>query len=94
MSSNFTESVVEDAALEWFGELDYSISHDPEIGRADIRAVRQTSTAPSTVTNCRRRQFSPAWNTPVCLALVVHQGRRGQDRLGSRSPARPFDEAS
>lgn len=26
----FTESVVEDAALEWFGDLDYSIAPVPE----------------------------------------------------------------
>jgi len=26
-----TESIVEDAALEWFGELGYAIGHGPEM---------------------------------------------------------------
>jgi hypothetical protein len=28
---NFTESIVEDAALSWFAELQYSVLHGPEI---------------------------------------------------------------
>ena len=31
MSNPFTESVVEDAALEWFAELGYRVIHGPEI---------------------------------------------------------------
>ena len=31
MSSHFTESVVEDAALEWFGELGYRVIHGSDI---------------------------------------------------------------
>ena len=28
---NFTESVVEDAALDWFAELGYTVAHGPGI---------------------------------------------------------------
>ncbi len=38
--SNFTESVVEDAALAWLEELDYSILHGPEIAAGEPAAER------------------------------------------------------
>jgi type I restriction enzyme R subunit len=40
MSSKFTESVVEDAALRWFGELQYSVLHGPEIAPGELAAER------------------------------------------------------
>jgi type I restriction enzyme, R subunit len=36
----FTESVVEDAALEWFGELGYRVVHGPEIAPGEHGAER------------------------------------------------------
>jgi type I restriction enzyme R subunit len=36
----FTESVVEDAALSWFGDLDYSVLHGPEIAPGEPAAER------------------------------------------------------
>jgi len=42
MTNQFTESVVEDAALEWFGELGYSILHGPEIAPGEPVAERAT----------------------------------------------------
>ena len=38
--SNFTESVVEDAALEWLGALGYTILHAPEIAVGEPAAER------------------------------------------------------
>ena len=38
--SNFTESVVEDAALEWLQDLGYSILHGPEIAAGETAAER------------------------------------------------------
>ena len=38
--SNFTESVVEDAALEWFEALGYTVLHGPEIGAGEPAAER------------------------------------------------------
>lgn len=34
------ESIVEDAALEWFGELGYSIGHGPQIAPGELAAER------------------------------------------------------
>jgi type I restriction enzyme, R subunit len=40
MSSRFAESVVEDAALGWLGELRYSVLHGPEIAPGEVAAER------------------------------------------------------
>ncbi len=37
MSGNFTESVVEDAALAWLESLGYAVKHDPEIAPGKLR---------------------------------------------------------
>lgn len=50
------ESIVEDAALTWFGELNYAINHGPHLAsgaaRATIRRFR-------IVRNATRRKMSP-----------------------------------
>lgn len=38
MSSSFSESVVEDAALAWLGALDWPVAHGPEIAACMICA--------------------------------------------------------
>jgi len=40
MSDNFTESVVEEAALEWFGALGYQIVFGPTIAPGEPAAER------------------------------------------------------
>ncbi|NOY89911.1 MAG: DUF3387 domain-containing protein [Deltaproteobacteria bacterium] len=40
MSSGFTESVVEEATLEWFGELGYQVVHGPDIAPDESGAER------------------------------------------------------
>ena len=40
MSGNFTESVVEEAALEWFGALGYQVVFGPTIGPGEPAAER------------------------------------------------------
>jgi len=40
MSGNFTESVVEDAALAWLESLGYSVKPGPEIASGDLVAER------------------------------------------------------
>jgi type I restriction enzyme R subunit len=40
--SQFTESVVEDAALEWFAELGYAVVHGPEIAPGEPAAERES----------------------------------------------------
>ncbi len=36
-----TESTVEEAALEWFGELGYAIGHGPEMAPGEAAAERE-----------------------------------------------------
>ena len=38
--SNFTESVVEDATLDWFAELGYAVAHEPDLAPDGIAAER------------------------------------------------------
>ena len=38
--SNFTESVVEEAALEWLARLGYTVLHGPEIAAGEPGAER------------------------------------------------------
>ena len=38
--SNFTESVVEDAALAWLESLGYAVKHGPEIAPGELFAER------------------------------------------------------
>jgi len=40
MSGNFTESVVEDAALAWLDSLGYAIKHGPEIALGEFLPER------------------------------------------------------
>jgi type I restriction enzyme, R subunit len=40
--TGFTESVVEEAALEWFGELGYRVVHGPEIAPGEPGAERES----------------------------------------------------
>jgi type I restriction enzyme, R subunit len=40
MSAKFTESIVEDAALAWFGELGFAVLHGPEIAPGELAAER------------------------------------------------------
>lgn len=42
MSHKLTESDVEEASLEWFKELDYSILHGPDIAPGELFAERQS----------------------------------------------------
>jgi type I restriction enzyme R subunit len=38
--AKFTESIVEDAALAWLGEVNYSVLHGPEIAPSELAAER------------------------------------------------------
>jgi type I restriction enzyme R subunit len=38
--TGFTESVVEEAALGWLGEMDYSVLHGPDIAAGQPAAER------------------------------------------------------
>jgi type I restriction enzyme R subunit len=40
--SSLTESTVEEAALEWFGELGYAIGHGPQMAPDEAAAERES----------------------------------------------------
>jgi type I restriction enzyme R subunit len=39
---NLTESIVEDAALTWFGELGYAVGHGPQMAPGEPAAERDS----------------------------------------------------
>ena len=38
----FTESVVEDATLDWFAELGYTVAHGPDLASGEVASERTT----------------------------------------------------
>ena len=40
--STLTESIVEDAALTWCGELGYAVGHGPQLAPGEMGAVDKT----------------------------------------------------
>ncbi len=42
---SLNESIVEDAALEWFGELGYAVGHGPHLAPGEPAAERNRSAA-------------------------------------------------
>jgi type I restriction enzyme R subunit len=39
---SLNESIVEDAALDWFGELGYAVGHGPQLAPGEPAAERQS----------------------------------------------------
>lgn len=39
---SLNESIVEDAALEWFGELGYAVGHGPDLAPGEPAAERES----------------------------------------------------
>ena len=50
---NLTDSIVEDAALEWFGELGYAVGHGPHLAPGEPAAERE----PERSGDSRRQSF-------------------------------------
>ena len=50
---SLNESIVEDAALEWFGELGYAVGHGPQIAPGEPAAERE----PERSGDSRRQSF-------------------------------------
>lgn len=44
---SLNESIVEDAALTWFGELGYAIAHGPQLAPGEAAAERRRSVSRS-----------------------------------------------
>ncbi len=60
--SVLNESIVEDAALTWFGELGYAVGHGPQIAPGEPAAERQSFGEVVLVSRLReaRRRMNPA----------------------------------
>jgi type I restriction enzyme, R subunit len=57
MSGNFTESVVEDNALDWFKGLGYAVLHGPDIPVGGLPAERSDSNYHDVVLEWRLRKL-------------------------------------
>jgi type I restriction enzyme R subunit len=62
MPANLIESVVEAAALEWFGELGYAVGHGPHLAPGQPAAERESFSDEVLVGRLREaiRQLNPA----------------------------------
>ncbi len=60
--SSLNESIVEDAALEWFGELGYSVGHGPHLAPGEPAAERDSFSEVVLVGRLREaiRRLNPA----------------------------------
>ncbi|NEW92118.1 type I restriction endonuclease subunit R [Rhodopseudomonas sp. BR0M22] len=78
--SSFTESVVEEAALEWFGGLGYAVLHGPEIGAGEPAAERDGSGCRDVVLQGRLRAALARLN-PELPAEALEEAHRKLMRL-------------
>ena len=60
--SSLNESIVEDAALEWFGELGYAVGHGPQLAPGEPAAERDSFSEVVLVGRLREatRRLNPA----------------------------------
>ena len=75
---NLNESIVEDAALEWFGELGYAVGHGPHLAPGEPAAERDSFGDVVLVGRLREaiRRLNPA--IPEEARATIRQFRRVQ----------------
>jgi len=95
MSGSFTESIVEGATLNWFGELDYAVLHGPQIAPSDAssegtssgsrrsRTVCASNCCPSSSNLRLMRRGSDERTDPEVRALVAHLETQGEALVGA-----------
>jgi len=68
---SLNESIVEDAALEWFGELGYAVGHGPHLAPGEPAAERQSFGEVVLVERLREaiRRLNPAISSRTLAAL-------------------------
>ena len=76
MSGTFTESVVEDAALEWFEGLGYAVLHGPEIAAGEPGAERDDSGYRDVILERRLRQALVSLNPTLPPEAIADAYRR------------------
>ena len=64
---SLNESIVEDAALEWFGELGYAVGHGPHLAPGEPAAERDSFSEVVPVERLREaiRRLNSAFHNPV-----------------------------
>jgi type I restriction enzyme, R subunit len=69
---SLTESIVEDAALTWFGELGYAVGHGPQMAPGEPAAERDSFGEVLLVGRLREalRQLNPAIHQSRTLATL------------------------
>jgi hypothetical protein len=74
---SLNESIIEDAALEWFGELGYAVGHGPQLAPGEAAAERDSFGEGVLVGRVREalRRLNPAIPEEIS-ACVVHADRR------------------
>jgi len=75
---SLNESIVEDAALEWFGELGYAIGHGPQLAPGEPAAERESFGAVVLVGRLREaiRRLNPAIPEEALPVRSSHADRR------------------
>ena len=63
---SLNESIVEDAALEWFGELGYAVGHGPQLAPGEPAAERE----PERSGDSRRQSFGEVVQSHVARTLT------------------------
>ncbi|MGJ5077541.1 type I restriction endonuclease subunit R [Bradyrhizobium oligotrophicum] len=84
MSSAFTESIVEDAALDWLGGLGYAVRHGPEIAAGQPEAERSDPNYRDVVLDGRLRAALARLN-PDLPAEALDEAHRKLKRLEGSS---------
>jgi type I restriction enzyme R subunit len=80
---SLNESIVEDAALEWFGELGYTLGHGPHLAPGEPAAERDSFSEVVLVGRLREaiRQLNPAIPKSLTLATLRDPDRSGLPKL-------------
>ena len=75
---SLNESIVEDAALEWFGELGYAVGHGPQLAPGEPAAERDSFGEVLLVGRLREaiRRLNPAIPEEASACASAHADRR------------------
>ena len=75
---SLNESIVEDAALEWFGELGYAVGHGPHLAPGEPAAERDSFGEVVLVGRLREaiRRLNPAIPEEASACASPHADRR------------------
>jgi type I restriction enzyme R subunit len=80
---SLNESIVEDAALEWFGELGYAVGHGPQLAPGEPAAERDSFSEVVLVGRLREaiRRLNPAIPEEARAAIKRYLKTRFERRV-------------